>query len=170
MHRQVFYVVHYPLVATSTGIVISYIYQWIHNRLLFPKGVTGRGPRIPPRCKAMQSQCAPSLSPWPRFLSILFSHLASLVASRSSLLTSFPHDTWSLCHTRNPMPHSWLCNQWPLPIQRSIMYAVLWCRIRTLYVSTDSIGMTTSPRFTLFLLLRLLVYLPTGITTSPTTH
>ena len=36
------------------------------------------------------------------------------------------------------MPHKWLCNQWSLPIQWSISYAVLRCRIRTpSCVSTD---------------------------------
>lgn len=141
MISQVFYVVHYPLVATSIGTVISYIYQWIHNRLLPPQGVTGNGTTNHSTCWATQSQRASSFSPWLGFLSILYSYLAGLAASRSSLTTNFPHDTWSLCHAWNPAPQSWLCNQRSLPIQRSITYAMLRCRIHTLCVSTDSIGM-----------------------------
>ena len=126
-----FYVVHYPLVATSIRTIISYIYQWILNRLLSPQGVIGSGPTSPPRCWAMSYLHAPSLSPWSGFLSILCSLLANHALSRYSLSTSFPHDIWSECHAKNPMPHTWLCNQWSLCIHQSISNAVLRYMIRT---------------------------------------
>ena len=165
--------VHYPLVATSIGVVISYIYQWKHNRLLSPQGVTGRGVTSPPRCWAMQSLCTPSLSPWLRFLSILYSLLADHATSRYSLSTSFSHDIWSICHALpqcrdlcfvhtsvgrgiNPAPHTWLCNQRSLPIHQSILYAVLRSLIHTLScVSHWQVQERSTPsRFVLYLLLR----------------
>ena len=133
--------VHYPLIATSTGTVISYICQWIHNKLLSPQGVTWNGATNHSTYWAMQSQRASSFSPQPRFQSILWSHFVGLVASKSPLTISFPHDICSVCHAQYPAPHSWLCNQRSLPIQRSIPYTVLWCGIRTPCVSTVSIGM-----------------------------
>ena len=140
MHIQIFYVVHYPLVATATWIVISYICEWIHNRILSPQGVTWNGATNHSTCWATQSQRASSFSPQLGFLSILCSNLTGLATPRSSLTTRFPHDTWSLCHAQYPAPHSWLCNQRSLPIQWSITYTVLRYGIHIPCVSTVSIG------------------------------